>query len=704
MQLLKTLFAVAVLLSLFYLLSRSNPASAKDSMKTFQEPILPGFHPDPSIVRVGSDFYLTNSTFEYFPGLPIYHSRDLVHWELIGNALNRPSQLPLKEATDTGGLYAPTIRYWKGLFYLTCNNVSGGGNFIVTAKDPKGPWSEPLWMGDFGIDGSMLFDDDGKAYYTRHEGGERGGIAQAEFDPETGKLTTPMKVIYNDLTEPWNEGPHLYKIKGHYYLMMAQGGTGDRHMEIITRSDSPWGPFTPCPQNPILTERDEPHSPIQCTGHADLFEAPDGSWWMVFLGTRPQDGASVLGRETFLAPVNWTEDGWPMVNGDHHVTLEMSMPKLKPFPVPKPRPRTVFSGKTLGPEWIHIRNADPGDFSLERKKGYLSLRTAAGSLSKKEETPAFAGQRQPSFRVTVRTAMEFEPSQDGEEAGLCVRANESNHYEVGVERLDGKRMLFARNTVKDQTYTLVSQPVEPGLVQLEISGSESQYQFAWSPDGKAWTTLGASTSVDLSREKAGGFTGAVIGIYASANGKDSQDWADFSWFEVLPGVAPEPTAISARPTPTPQPASDTWRIRAGGGDFTDHEGRHWSQDQAFSGGDTVGAGRPMAATADQALYQTERWGSDFSYNLPVPPGKYQVSLKFAETYVKNPGERVFDVFINDKKVLERFDILKEAGAVDKALDKIFKDIQPGADGQIQVRFVGEIQNAKVCAIEVVRQK
>ncbi|HEY5038618.1 MAG TPA: family 43 glycosylhydrolase, partial [bacterium] len=356
--------------------------------KVFHNPILPGFHPDPSLCRVEDDFYLVNSTFEYFPGLPIYHSRDLVHWKLIGNALDRPSQLPLKGATDTGGLYAPTIRYWKGLFYLTCDNVSGGGNFIVTAKDPAGPWSEPLWMNDFAMDGSMFFDDDGKAYYTRHEGGEKGGVAQAEFDPATGKLTTAMKVIYNNLNEVWNEGPHLYKIKGHYYLMLAEGGTGDSHMEVIGRSGSPWGPFEPCPHNPILTERDEPNSPIQCAGHGDMVEAPDGSWWMVFLGTRPQKKFSVLGRETFLAPVHWTADGWPVVNGDHHVALEMPAPKLKPFSVPAPGPRTIFNGGNLGPEWIHVRNVDLANFSLEQRKGFLRIMAAKDSLSKKLEEPA----------------------------------------------------------------------------------------------------------------------------------------------------------------------------------------------------------------------------------------------------------------------------------------------------------------------------
>ncbi len=671
---------------------------------TFHNPILSGFHPDPSICRVGGDFYLTNSTFEYFPGLPIYRSRDLVHWKLVGNALTRPSQLPLKMATDTSGLYAPTLRHWRGLFYLTCNNVGGGGNFIVTAKDPAGPWSEPMWMNDSNIDGSMFFDDDGKAYYTVHWGGEKGGVAQAKFDPATGKLTTPLKVVWNDLNESWNEGPHLYKIKGRYYLMLAEGGTGDRHMEVIGRSDSPWGPFEPCPHNPILTERDDPASPIQCTGHADLVEAPDGSWWMAFLGTRPQDGLSVLGRETFLAPVSWTADGWPVVNGDHHVAPEMPAPLLKPFPVPAPPAKTLFTGPSLGPEWIYVRNPGPADFSLEARKGYLRIRAVPGGLDRKEDQPAFVGQRQPAFRLSVRTAVEFEPLRDGEEAGLCVRANEDNHYEVGVGRFQGKVEVFVRNRAKGVGYLLARQPLESGKAQLEISGGEDRYQFAWSKDGRNWTALAAAPSADLSREKAGGFTGTVIGLYATANGGESKAFADFAWYEALPGVVPKALAFSPRPTPPPLPASPTWRINAGGGGFTDSDGLAWSADAGFEAGETVGTGRPIAGTREEALYQTERWGPDFTYRLPVPPGRYRVTLKFAETYVKGPGQRVFDLFINGKKELENFDIFKEAGGMDKAVDRSWEGIQPDAGGRIGVRFIASVQNAKVCALEITRQR
>jgi alpha-N-arabinofuranosidase len=695
------LVALGIFLSWGSLSAASNPKKGKNMM-TFRNPILSGFHPDPSVCRVGGDFYLVNSTFEFFPGLPIYHSRDLVHWEQIGNALDRPSQLPLKGATDNGGLYAPTIRYHKGTFYLTCTNVSGGGNFIVTAKDPKGPWSEPVWNDVPDIDGSMFFDDDGKAYYTSQGGGEKAGIKQCEFDPTTCKITSASKVIHNDLAESWNEGPHLYKIKGKYYLMVAEGGTGTQHMEWMGRSDSPWGPFAPCPYNPILTERDEPSSPIQCTGHADLVEAPDGTWWMVFLGVRMHDGMSVLGRETFLAPVEW-KDGWPVVNGDHHVALEMPAPKLKSHPYPTLGPRWVFDGKALGPEWIHVRNVDPNDISLKERKGCLSLHAGLGGISDQKDVPAFAGQRQPNFVMTTRCAMEFTPGADGEEAGLMVRANDNNHYEVAVGRWGGETMILVRNRVGGQESLVATRPFKGGKVFLELSGQVSQYQFAWSTDGKTWETLAASDATDLSKERAGGFTGAVLGLYATANRKVSTNWAHFDRFEMTPGVAPKPIVLAARPTPTPVPPREAWRVRCGGESVKDSGGNTWEADEAYFGGETAFTGRPIVAKKDEALFQGERWGSDYSYIFPVTGKKYQVRLLFAETYLKNPGERQFDCFINNKLVLKDFDILKEAGGFDRGIERTFEDVVPDAQGVIRVRFLARVQNAKVCAIEVLRQ-
>lgn len=275
----------------------------------FHNPIIPGFHPDPSICRVGEDYFLVNSSFAYFPGVPLFHSRDLVHWQQIGHCLTRPSQLPLSHSGPSGGIFAPTIRYHQGRFYMVTTNISGGGNFFVTAADPFGEWSEPVWLAQGGIDPSLFFHQE-RAYLTStgvpEEGdpaGQGQGILQSEIDLASGSLLSRPRLIWRGTGGAFPEGPHLYQLGRYFYLMVAEGGTEYGHSEVIARSDSPWGPWESCPHNPILTHRGQ-RSPIQALGHADLVEAQDGSWWMVCLGIRPVfPNAHHLGRETFLAPV-----------------------------------------------------------------------------------------------------------------------------------------------------------------------------------------------------------------------------------------------------------------------------------------------------------------------------------------------------------------------------------------------------------------
>lgn len=288
----------------------------------YTNPVIPGFYPDPSVCRVGEDYYLVTSSFEYFPGVPIFHSRDLVHWRQLGHCLTRCSQLPLQKAGFSAGIYAPTLRYHQGRFYMVTTNVTAQQHLIVSAEDPAGEWSEPLWLTHGAIDPSLFFDDDGTVYFTSNGDG---GIVQSTLDLVSGQFTSPMRAIWAGTGGAYPEAPHLYKINGAYYLMIAEGGTEYGHMETIARSASPWGPFEPCPRNPILTHRSLAHA-IRCTGHADLVEDHLGNWWMVFLAVRPVDAYPPryhLGRETFLAPVTWDTDGWPLVNGGKPVELLM---------------------------------------------------------------------------------------------------------------------------------------------------------------------------------------------------------------------------------------------------------------------------------------------------------------------------------------------------------------------------------------------
>ncbi len=374
----------------------------------YTNPVIPGFFPDPSICRVGNDYYLVNSTFEYFPGVPVMHSRDLVHWRLIGYCLTRKSQLPLDSCGASQGIYAPTIRYHDGTFYMITTNVSGGGNFYVTAEDPAGPWSEPVWLDQAGMDPSLFFDDDGTVYYTRHEGQGDGYVAQRTINLGTGKLEGDLRNVWNGTGDVWVEGPHLYKINGTYYLMASEGGTSYEHMVTIARSDSPWGPFESNPANPILTHRYLPDNPFQAIGHADIVNTPDG-WWMVCLGIRPQGGRfHHIGRETFLVPFKFDEEGWPVVNGNGTVGQTMQAPRLKPHPWEQAPARDEFDDSTLALEWNYIRNPNPDDYSLTERPGFLRLKGSEVSIAD-QASPAFAGRRQTDLNCTVSTLLDFDP-------------------------------------------------------------------------------------------------------------------------------------------------------------------------------------------------------------------------------------------------------------------------------------------------------
>ena len=278
-------------------------------------PVIPGFHPDPSICQAGGDYYLACSSFEYFPGVPIFRSRDLRHWEQAGNALERPSQLVLPESVPgSGGIFAPTLRHHDGRFYLVTSNFWGGGTLLFTADRAQGPWSDPVVIGwQLHVDPDLAWDADGTCYLTAAGYLTVAGIEQARLDTSTGALLEEPRPLWSG-TLAYPEAPHLYEIGGTWYLMIAEGGTERGHCVSIARGPSPQGPFAPCPANPILTHRSTT-DPVQNTGHGDLVQAPDGSWWLVFLGVRPKGGSPgyhVLGRETFIAPVTW-EGGWPVV-------------------------------------------------------------------------------------------------------------------------------------------------------------------------------------------------------------------------------------------------------------------------------------------------------------------------------------------------------------------------------------------------------
>ncbi|HEX8141319.1 MAG TPA: family 43 glycosylhydrolase [Pyrinomonadaceae bacterium] len=504
----------------------------------FDNPVIAGMAPDPSVCRVGDDYYLVTSTFEYFPGVPVYHSRDLIHWRIISYALSRPSQLPLVRLARNGGIWAPSIRYHDGEFYMvTTLKTEAGANFFVHTKDPAGEWSEPIRLDQGGIDPSLFFDTDGKVYLTT--GGAQdcpARICQSEIDIKTGKRLTDIKPLWSGTGGSSPEGPHLYKINGYYYLMIAEGGTEYGHMQTIARSRSPWGPFEPSPRNPILTHRNFKASPIQGTGHADLIQAHDGSWWMIFHGFRTAGGLyHHLGRETFLAPVVWSEDGWPIVNGNGTITPRMEVRTLRQRPWPQAEPgREEFDARKPALDWNFVRNLDAARWSLAERPGWLRLKGSTVTLDDTDFPPVFIARRQQHLECEATTLLDFNPARTNEEAGLAIRMNDRHHYELGVRLGPNGRELYLRYHIGSIRTVAATQAIGPGPVRLRLRAYPEIYRFSYALGDGPFQDFGGAETRYLSSEVAGGFTGVMIGLFSTGRGRETSVAADFDWFDYRP--------------------------------------------------------------------------------------------------------------------------------------------------------------------------
>lgn len=505
----------------------------------YRNPVLPGFHPDPAVLRVGEDFYLVTSTFGWFPALPVYHSRDLVNWKLIGHAIDRPGMLDLAGLSIVGdGVYAPGLEYHDGKFYLFNTCVRCGGNFFVTATDPAGPWSDPVWLEFGGIDPALFVDDDGSTWALNNDeprGGSRyeghRAIWIQRIDLETGAMVGPRTQLVDGGVNPeenpiWPEGPHIYKVDGWYYLNAAEGGTAEGHAQTIYRSRSVTGPYEPGPINPTLTQRDLPRDRpdrVEATGHADLFELPDGSWWATFLATRPFEGQStLLGRETWLLPVTW-RDGWPVIlDQGKPVPMELPKPNLPAGePVDWSEWREDFTGARLSGEWLEMRNPPAVQwYALDRDRGALQLIAGAEAASTRGK-PHFLGRRMRHPKAEWTTRLAFAPESAGDLAGLMAFGSEQHFLVAGIEGgADGPRLAVrVRNGEGEPNGALVANaplPAGTAAVDLRLAITDGTAAVDWRPAGRgAWRELGKGIDVEhMASVHTGLFTGVTVGPYA----------------------------------------------------------------------------------------------------------------------------------------------------------------------------------------------
>ncbi len=519
---------------------KENPLQADE----FYTPILQGCYPDPSITRKGDDFYLVNSSFAFFPGVPIFHSKDLVNWRQIGHVLDRKSQLKLEKSGMSAGIYAPDIKYnpYNDTFYMITTQIAGGmGNMVVKTKDPLKGWSDPIKLQFDGIDPSLFFDDNGKAYVVHNDAPPKGQelynghrvIKVWEYDLQNDRIIPGSdKIIVNggtDITEKpiWIEGPHMYKKNGRYYLMCAQGGTGGWHSEVIFIGDSPKGTFVPANNNPILTQRyfaKDRANKVDWTGHADLVEGPDGKYYGVFLGVRPNEKSRVnTGRETFILPIDWSGVFPVFENGLIPLKSKLKMPKGVTNQTGQngfmPNGNFTFNDNFTSPNmdlrWIGVRGPRE-DFATITKKG-LIINPFATNI--KDEVPTSTlFYRQQHLAFDAKVTVKYTPKSEKELAGIVCYQKESFNYVFGITKKGKDVYLVLQRTERGNSTLVASEKIDvKSPCQLQVVADGDNYKFNYSADGKDFKNLGGTVSGDiLSTDVAGGFTGAFIGLYATS--------------------------------------------------------------------------------------------------------------------------------------------------------------------------------------------
>ena len=519
-------------------------------MTSVQNPVLRGFNPDPCIIRVDDDYYIATSTFEWYPGVQIAHSRDLVNWRVVSRPLDRYSQIDLRGRPNSGGIWAPALTYADGRFHLIYTDVRTWAgsykdvhNYLVTAPSVEGPWSEPTYLNSSGFDPSLFHDDDGRKWLVNMVWDHRadrhsfGGILLQEYDPNEKRLVGPVKNIFPGTEIGLVEAPHIYKIDGWYYLTAAEGGTFTTHAQSVARSRSVDGPYEVMPGNPMITSAGRPELRLQSAGHGSFVQYKDGSWLFAHLCRRPlANGRSILGRETSIQNIEW-EDGWPRLAGGGNAPLDtFEAPPLPPHPWPEPSPRDDFDDDTLGIAWQSPRvRIDENIASLTARKGHLRLFGRESIVSHFEQS--LIARRQQSFNIEASTRIEFDPDNFQQMAGLVAFYSTDNFYYLFLTHADHSRRCLGLMRCEGGKITYPIEKEYPlhdwDAVYLKLSIRGERISFFYSRDGENWSAAGREHDASiLSDEHAEplGFTGNFVGM-ACQDLTGSRKHADFDWFE-----------------------------------------------------------------------------------------------------------------------------------------------------------------------------
>jgi len=529
-------------------------------MKEIINPVLRGFNPDPSILRAGDDYYIATSTFEWFPGVQIHHSRDLIHWRLLTRPLARLSQLDMKGDPDSCGVWAPNLTWKEGLFYLVYSHVrtfdgrwKDTSNYLVTAENIEGPWSDPVYLNGSGFDPSLFHDDDGRGWVANmlvdHRKGKFfGGIVLQEYSYAERRLVGPVRPIFPGTPLGVTEGPVLMKKDGWYYLIVAEGGTEYNHAVTVARSRHLTGPYETHPANPLLTSAHDPGLELQKAGHGSMISAPDGKWYLSHLTGRPLTarGRCPLGRETALQRIVW-KDGWPwLAGGGRQPSLKTEAPDLTPCLWTRQPERDDFDETALRPEYQSLRvPMDESWVSLRRNRGYLTLKGRESLCSLHSQS--MIARRQQDFAFEAATALEFSPENFQQMAGITYYYNTRHffYFYLSWDEVLGSNVLNV--LVNDDNRWSEPLPccikTEKPRVHLKISVFRDKIRFAYGYDGASWTDAGTEQdasiiSDDYVRDKAeykAAFTGAFIGMCCQdLSGKGC--WARFDYFEYKPMI------------------------------------------------------------------------------------------------------------------------------------------------------------------------